>query len=197
MEIELEAKFLDIDPASLRLKLEQNGATMIHGECLMRRKIFDYPDLRLEKDSGWVRVRDEGDKITLSFKQLTDRGIKGTREVSVVVDGFGTACGFLEAIGLKSKSHQETKREKWKLNGAEITIDTWPWIPPLVEIEGSSEEQIRQIASKLGFDWNKVLHGSVENAYQVYYDVTEKEIDDMTEITFVDVPAWLKSRRHE
>lgn len=197
METELEAKFLNINPASLRLKLEQNGAALVHGECLMRRKIFDYSDLRLEKEGGWVRVRDEGDKITLSFKQVADRSVSGTKEVSVVVDNFNTACGFLEAIGLKSKSQQETKREKWGLNGVEITIDIWPWIPPLIEIEGTSEEQIKQISSRLDLDWSKALHGSIENAYQAYYNVTEKEIDDMAEIAFVDVPVWLESRRYD
>ena len=68
MQIELEAKFLDINPEDLREKLKENGAKLIHPERLMRRKTFDYPDKRLKKIGGWIRVRDEGDKITFSRK---------------------------------------------------------------------------------------------------------------------------------
>jgi len=32
-------------------------------------------------------------------------------------------------------SYQETRREKWMLDDAEVTIDTWPWIPTFIEIE--------------------------------------------------------------
>jgi len=36
----------------------------------MVRQTYDFMDMRLNKIGGWVRVRDEGDKVTLSFKQL-------------------------------------------------------------------------------------------------------------------------------
>ncbi len=80
MYTELEAKFLNIDPNDLRLKLTNINVTLIHQERLMRRKAFDYPDSRLEKIGGWVRVRDEGDKITMSYKQLNERTFHGTTQ---------------------------------------------------------------------------------------------------------------------
>src|SRR3989344_5617999 len=51
------------------------------------------------------------------------------------------------------KSYQETKREKWTMGNSEITIDTWPWIPTFLEIESPTEEEVKSIAKKLGFDW--------------------------------------------
>lgn len=88
MHTELEAKFLDIHPEALLEKLKARGAKQVHEERMMRRKIFDFPDRRLEKTGSWIRVRDEGDKITMSFKQLIDRSLYGTKEMTVTVSDF-------------------------------------------------------------------------------------------------------------
>jgi len=195
MNVEFEAKFLDINPESFRGTLKEKGAKLIHAECFMKRKVFDYPDARLYKIGGWIRVRDEGDKTTLSYKRLVDRTVEGTKEISVVVDDFEKTCDLLLAVGFDLKAYQETRREKWELNGVEVTIDTWPWIPTFVEIEGPNEEGLKKAAAALGLDWSKALHGSVENAYQAYYDVTDQEIDGWESITFIPVPDWLEIRR--
>lgn len=195
MEIEIEAKFLNIDIEALREALRSNGASLIHEERLMRRKNFDHPDARLEKIGGWIRVRDEGDKTTLAYKQLVDRTIEGTKEISVDVSDFEKVCDFLIAIGMNSKAYQETKRERWELDGVEVTIDTWPWIPTFVELEGHSEEKLKEVAVKLELVWSKALHGSVETAYQDCYNVSEEEIDGWELITFIPVPDWLEIRR--
>lgn len=126
METEVEAKFLDVEAAALRTKLKEFEAKLVHEERLMRRKTFDYPDNRLAKMGGWVRVRDEGDRITLSYKQLNDRTLHGTKEITVEVNDFAKTCQLLEAIGLEVKSYQETKRATWALGNCEVTIDTWP-----------------------------------------------------------------------
>jgi len=194
MQTEIEAKWLNIDVATLRRKLESVGATLVQPERLMTRLIYDYADMRLEKTGGWVRVRNEGDKITLSYKQLSDRTVLGTKEVSVIVDDFDATCSLLEAIGMRSNSFQETKRESWKLGGVEVELDTWPWIPSFIEIEAPSEKELQSTAEKLGLAYSEALHGSVETAYQAVYDVSEEEIDGWAEIRFVDVPAWLSLR---
>ena len=192
MQTEIEAKFPGVDPDDIRAKLKALGATLVHPEVLMRRKNFDYPDERLDKINGWIRVRDEGDKVTMSYKQLMDRTLHGTKEVSVIVNDFDTTCHFLDSIGLESKAYQETKREKWMLDENEVTIDTWPWVPSFVEIEGPSEESVRSAAKALEFDWNQAMHGSVETVYQMHYNVTEFEVGHWERISFIDTPEWLK-----
>ncbi|OHA91944.1 MAG: hypothetical protein A3J09_00355 [Candidatus Zambryskibacteria bacterium RIFCSPLOWO2_02_FULL_51_21] len=195
MQIEVEAKFPDTDPDSLREKLKSLGATLEYPEVLMRRKVFDYEDRRLEKIGGWIRVRDEGNKITLTYKQLNDRTLHGTKEVEVIVDDFDKTCELLLAIGLKLRSYQETRREKWKLNGVEITIDTWPWIPTFVEVEATDEASVRKAVELLGFDWSQARHGSVENIYQMHYDFSDEEIDHWESITFIPEPEWLLAKK--
>ena len=163
----------------------------------MRRKNFDYPDMRLQKKAGWIRVRDEGTQVTLSYKQLNERTLLGTEEVSCGVDDFDAACEFLSSIGLVQKAHQETRRERWELGGVEVTIDTWPWIPTFVEFEAGTEDALKEAVEKIGFDISKALYGSVENVYQMHYDFTEDEIDSWSEILFVPEPAWLLAKRRQ
>jgi len=124
MQTEVEAKFPNIEPSSFRSILTQLGAIQEYPEILMRRRNFDYDDHRLEKIGGWIRVRDEGDKVTLTYKQLSDRTLHGTKEIEVVVNDFDKTCDLLISIGMISKAYQETKREKWKFGNVEITIDT-------------------------------------------------------------------------
>lgn len=195
METEIEAKWLDIDTEGFRKTLRAVRANLLVPERLMSRRVFDYEDHRLEKIGGWVRVRDEGDKITMSYKQLNDRTLHGTKEVTIIVNDFASACSFLESVGFVCDSFQETKRESWKLGDVEIEIDTWPWIPSFVELEAKNEDSLKDAAKTLGLDYALALHGSVETAYQAVYDVTEEEIDNWTEIRFIDVPDWLITKK--
>jgi adenylate cyclase class 2 len=195
METELEAKFINIDHDDFRNRLEQAGATLKVAERQMKRHVFDYPDHRLEAVGGWVRVRDEGDKMTMSYKQLNDRSLEGTKEVTLVIDNYESAKQFLLSIGLVIDSYQETKRESWELDGVDIELDTWPWIPSFVEFEAKTEAQLQLVTEKLGLNWADAMHGSVETAYQAVYDVTEAEVDSWTEITFTPVPDWLEDKR--
>ena len=195
MQTEIEAKFLDINKNTIRSKLKILGAKLVNPERTMIRSNYDYDDERLDKKSGWIRVRDEGGKITLAYKQVDDRSLEGTKEVSVTVSSFEDTCNFLESIGMKLSSSQETKRESWILDDAEIEIDTWPWIPSFLEIEARDETHIKSVAKKLDLDWSKALHGSVEIAYQAYYDVTEDDINKCPKIVFSEVPGWLEEKR--
>jgi adenylate cyclase, class 2 len=197
MQTELEAKFLDVDSEKIRAALEKSGAKLIHVERLMRRRNFDFPDRRLYHAGGWVRVRDEGDKTTLSYKLTVDDTLEGTKELCVTVDDFDKTSELLLAIGMYQKSYQETKRERWDFEGIEVTIDTWPWIPTFVEIEGGSEQRLKTVAAKLGLDWGKAVHGAVAPVYCLYYDVTVDEVNGWPEIKFVSVPDWLEKKRRK
>lgn len=195
MTTELEAKWLDIDPDAIRELLGLVGADRIYPETFMRRKNFDYPDLRLEAIGGWARVRDEGHRVTMSYKQLNDRTMHGTKEVEVVVDSFDKACEFLTDLGLVAKAYQETKRELWKAGDVEVSIDTWPWIPPFVELEAPDERTLITAAEELGLSMADALHGSVEVAYKKYFDVSDKEIDSWPEIKFIETPQPVAAKR--
>lgn len=198
MDTEIEAKFIKQNHDEIRKKLKEIGATCVLPERLMRRANFDYPDFRLAKEQkGWVRIRDEGDKITLSYKQSNDSSLHGMQEVNLVINNFEAAQLFLQAIGLsQQKALQESKRETWALNGVSIELDTWPWLEPFVEIEAPSEQLLLQTVSLLGLDINDALYGSVIPAYQAEYDITGEEMSNFPEYRFdLPMPEFFKARR--
>lgn len=194
MQTEIEAKWLDIDKNELRAKLKKIGAELVHPERLMRRSNWDYPDRALARKGGWVRVRDESDKVTLSYKQTTDYSLHGTQEINLIVDDFDTSIQFLKTLGLEQKSYQETRRESWRLGETEIELDTWPWIPPFIEIEAADEASLKRVAEMLELDMGQASHGSVEKAYQAVFDVSTDKLVH-TEILFTHVPDWLEKKR--
>lgn len=191
MPPEVEATFIEINKDMLRKRLDQAGAELVQPEILMRRVIFDLGS------RSFVRVRDEGNKITLSCKHLEELSLSGMKEICVNVSSYADTIELLKCAGLQIKANQETLRETWKLDGAEITIDTWPWIPTFLEIEGTSEETVMTVAEKLGFRMNDAHYGAVDEIYKLYYDVKNEDINSCPEIKFTEVPMWLEEKRRK
>lgn len=196
MEVELEAKFLDVDPDAVRASLRHIGGTCVTPERLMRRRVFDYPDDRLDSAGAWVRVRDEGDKITVSLKRQHDTTLHGTQDLTIRIDDFDRACELFALLGLVQKSYQETKRETWMVGTVEVVIDMWPWIPPFIEIEGPEERSLREVAVKLGYRMEDAVHGGVASGvYQRYYDIDAATVNHHPDIRFSLDPPWKKGKR--
>lgn len=189
MNNEIEAQFLDIDKDEIRAKLKNIGAKLEKPEVLMKRVVF------YTGKHSFARVRDEGDKVVMTYKNVNDdNSILGTKEVNIDVNDYGNAILFLKGCGLKIKARQETKREIWKYGDVEICIDTWPWIPTFIEIEGPTEELVWNTASKLGFEKTQAKFGSVDTTYQHYYGVDTDVINLHTpEILFdMEPPEWAR-----
>ncbi|OGZ96374.1 MAG: hypothetical protein A2847_01000 [Candidatus Sungbacteria bacterium RIFCSPHIGHO2_01_FULL_50_25] len=195
MKTEIEAKFLDIDPEVIRERLKKLGAVLMHPESLTRQKVFDFPDFRLDDDFSWLRLRDENDGISLTLKKWEKEGIDGMKEIAFTVGSFEEAENLLLAIGMSVKSSQTKKRELWKLGDVECMIDTWPWIPTFLEIEGKSEGEIWEVADRLGLNQKSAMFGGVARIYKHYFDIDYEEIDRCPEIAFSPVPEWLEKKR--
>lgn len=186
---EIEATFINIDKDQLRAQLKELGAKLLQPEILMRRTIFNIDD------HSFVRVRDEGNRITMSYKRLDKLSLSGMKEICLDVNDYDDAINFVKVCGLNPKAVQETLREEWELDGVELDIDTWPWLPTFVEIEGPSEAAVKSVAEKLGLEIADALYGSVDEVYKIYYDVTNQDINYCPEIKFTDAPDWLASKR--
>lgn len=190
MNLEIEATFIEINKEDLRTKIKSLGGKLLQPEMLMRRVIFDLPG-----GNRFARVRDEGNKVVMTYKCHHDNSLLGTEEINVEVNDYDSAIAFLKVVGLKAKAVQETLREEWELDGVELDIDTWPWLPTYVEIEGPSAEAVESVIQKLGFDMKDAHYGSVDEIYKLYYDVTNADINYCPEIKFTDTPDWLEKKR--
>jgi adenylate cyclase class 2 len=186
MKIEYEATFINIDKDEIRGRLKSAGAQLIKPEFLMKRVVFELPEGH-EIPGGWLRVRDEGDKITMSLKVVDGDKIENQKEIYLQINSFEEGISLLENLGAKRKAFQESRREFWLLDGVEITIDEWPYLEPYVEIEGETEELVKTMSKKLGFDYNQALFCSVDTLYNLKYGVPAEIINHKTPlITFND-----------
>jgi len=184
MYTEFEATFPKINKSAFRVKLKSVGAKLVRKEYLQRRVVFKLPTGH-EINGGWARVRDEGNKITMSLKVVDGNKIENQKEIQVVVDNFESAVDFLVTTGFRKKAYQETKREVWQLDNVEITIDEWPFLEPFVEIEGKSEEEVKNVALLLGFDYSNAVFGAVDVLYSEKYNISTDRINNNTpEILF-------------
>lgn len=156
MQIEYEATFTNINKDDIRAKLREAGAKLVYPEILQKRVTFNLP-IGHEIKGGWLRVRDEGDKITMSLKVVDGEKIEDQKELCLKVDSLESGVALLEGIGCRKKAYQESKRELWQLDGADITIDEWPFLEPFVEIEGQSEDKVKAVSEKIGFDYSQAL----------------------------------------
>lgn len=185
MNVEFEATFKNISKDEFRDKLRDLGAEMVKEEFLQKRSTFNVPR-GCKINESWLRVRDEVDKITLTFKSGGKQSaIEDQKEIELKVDNYEEAKKFLEVLGCRKKSYQETKREIWKLDEVEVMIDEWPFLEPFAEIEGKNEEEVKKASEKLGFDYNDAVFGPVSILYSEKYGVTEKFVNnEVKEILF-------------
>jgi adenylate cyclase, class 2 len=184
MKIEYEATFTNIDKGEVRSRLTEAGAKLIKEEFLQKRTVFNLPKNN-EIEGGWLRVRDEGDKITMSLKVVNGERIEDQKEICLKVDDYEQAELLFTTLGAEKKAYQETKRELWILDGVEVTIDTWPFLEPFVEVEGPTEEEVKSVSHKLGFEWGKAKFCAVDTLYSEKYGISTHRINNQTpEILF-------------
>ena len=176
MEIEYEATFPNVNKDEVCEMLKGAGAILVRPEFLQRRIPFYLPGENVIKKS-FARVRDEGDKVTMSFKSFDGDKIENQKELCIEVNDFGKAVEFLELLGCKRKSYQESKRELWKLDNVEIMIDEWPFLEPFVEVEGKSEEEVKKVSEKIGFDYSGALFSAASMLYQKKYNIPDDKIN--------------------
>jgi adenylate cyclase class 2 len=191
MQTEIEVKFLDVDIDDVRERLKKAGAHLEQPMRDMRRALIEEEHHAAE--NMFIRIRDEGDKVTLCLKKktksLAESTIDSTFEIETTVGDFDKTVELFQVAGWKYMTYQESRRETWALNGAEVVIDEWPWINPYIEIEAGSEQVVRDTAKLLGFDWKDAAFGSVDIIYNKEFpDMTVRGVIDVAEVRFGTEP---------
>lgn len=189
MQAEIEAKFLDVNIDDVRTRLEGVGATLKRPMRDMRRVLIEEEHHIAER--SFLRIRDEGDQVTLTFKRKNaERGhdtVTSTHEIETTVGNFDAAVQIFSEAGWRPQSYQESRRETWQYDDVVVTIDEWPWIKPYVEIEGGSEDAVRRAAAKLGFDWAEAVFSSVNSIYRRDFPaMTVRGVSGLEEVRFAD-----------
>lgn len=177
MKIEYEVRFLEINEKEILNKLKELKAKEV-GDWLQIRKTYD---LIPATPNSWLRLRTNGEKTTLTVKEINSNKVDGTKELEIIVDDFNETDAILTKIGLSYRNFQENKRHQFIYKDTEIDIDSWPLIPTYLEIEGENEEKIIEICKDLGLDYEKSTTMDVTDIYKTVYGI---EILKMKELKF-------------
>ena len=191
---EFEAKFLDIDLESLYKKLKVLGGVKKQENTIFRRSVFNLCDIK----RGYVRVRDEGNKVTMTAKIYKDPKFPEEYEVSIK-DDFEKGKSFLQSLNLTEKAYHETMRETWRIpygknkEFCEIAIDRIPGLPLYIEVECKTEKDLNKSIKLLEMDRSKIGYGAYGKVFDKYYGITQIIMDnDVASLTFNNIKNELK-----
>lgn len=154
---ETEAKFYVRDLSRIKSRLEELSAHLLQERVLETNIRFDLPGATLRADGRVLRLRRDTDvRFTYKSASKNEEGVLSREEIEFVVEDFGKAKRFLEALGYQKLVYYEKYRTTYELNGTLVMLDELPY-GSFVEIEGETVESIRVIANQLRLNWESAI----------------------------------------
>lgn len=170
---EIETKILEVKENFLIEKLAIIGAKKIQDVTLLV-DWFSFPNLSKDDHPWFLRVRSYSTgKIEVTWKAKSDLiGVaRKHKEINIIVDSHEKTKDLFEELGLVSYAHQEKRRVSWSLGNTQFDFDTYPDMPAYLEIEASSEEEIKSLIKELSLEnhetWNEGERTLIENKYKL------------------------------
>lgn len=184
MPLEYEYNFYGYDKKKLIKTMKQNGGKKF-GTFIFRIMVFKNPS----DETVYIRVRDEGFKITMTTKKK-DKKSGFDEENEVIVNDFNTAVNILLSVGCVKKFYYEKIREIWRFDNTEVFFNTIPATPDFMEIESSTKKELDLMVKKL--DLNSAIKLDISsNLMKNKFGITDlKNID----LTFDNVKKQLSKR---
>jgi len=165
---EIEAKLLEVDPQEVAGRLDELGAEQVF-DGDVRSRFYDFPDGRIE-DQGSLRLRQLGTEAAfITYKQDVSRdGAKEMTETEFTVSEYDEAAQFLELLGLEEVERSEKHRTKWYRDDLEYVVDTYPGVPPVLEIEAPSRDRLDAAIEELGYDPEDAVYWDADELMDHY-----------------------------
>ena len=176
MKIENEITVLNIDKEKFIEKILEMGGKEVSPELKQIRCVYDFNP---KQENKWVRLRTNGQKTTLTIKEINNNSKIGAKELEIEVSDFEETNKILNQLGYTYRNRQENYRHTFTLDGAEISIDTWPKIKPYAEIEAESREDIDNILNKLNISKAQVTELDVCSIYKNFYNIDLLSIEEL------------------
>jgi adenylate cyclase class 2 len=199
--LEIERVYFDFDEAQVKSKLAALGGQH-KGKFLFRHVRFEPP--RSDTHVVRARVRDEGHRTTMTVKRrfgamfpfgehggpggAPSPGEKYDTEDEVIINDFDKGVGLMGALGARKMYYLEKMRDIHKVRGpvsggeAEIVFDTYPGLPPCLEIEAPTEADVLGLAAALGLRPDEDQARDAGDMYLEHYGITKDR--PLTDLTF-------------
>ncbi len=166
MSIEIEAKMKVANLDTVRMKLDEVGATKA-GEIFEINTFFDTEDRSLLAADQGLRLRvnrdvaDGKETYIYTFKGPRLHGkLKSREELELEVSNPRDAERFLLALGYKRILSFEKRRHKWKYDGCSIELDELPHLGVYVEIEGPDEPTVLRVRDAIDLSKAPIIKSS-------------------------------------
>tara|TARA_B100001093_G_scaffold326540_1_gene311540 strand:- start:226 stop:861 length:636 start_codon:yes stop_codon:yes gene_type:complete len=169
-KLEYEIRIYNIDEEEIKDIILKNGGKLIQEKKIMPFIVFNHPK---NKKDYYIRIRDEGYKITMTTK--TKLRSKYVVEREIKIDSLDEGCAILEMLGCKIKYKIEKIREIYSLgNSKEIVFDSYAGLPTYMEIECENEEMLKQVAELLGYELKDNDKRGIKDLYYELYGISKK-----------------------
>lgn len=174
--LEKEIKILEIDIAQVVKKLEWFWAEKTF-DGFIHDVYYDFPanpNLKMEDNDRMFRVRKKWEDHIYTIKRKrkeirkTEKlNAKDEHETEITdVESFSRV---LEKYGMAKTREKKKYRISYRLHGIEFDIDSYEWIPPLLEIEANRREEIDILVKKLWLKKNEQMIGWSRSLFAHYW----------------------------
>jgi len=144
MPVEYEYSFYNYNKKNIIKKIKKLGFKK-KGQFIFKVHVFTHP---LNTPNTYVRIRDEGFRITLTYK-YKDSKSTFENEDEIEIGDYEEGIKILLNLGCKTKYFYEKIREIWSLDSDEIIFDINPGEPERMEIESKTKKDLDEITSYL------------------------------------------------
>lgn len=183
MAQEIETKVLDIDAEEIKEKLLKLGAEKVSENRLVV-DWYDFPSRKEGEENWFLRIRSyidpNGKRIKNEVTWKAKSEIMGTarrhKEINFDMTEPEKLADLFMEIGLVCYAHQEKDRTSFVYKDWQFDIDQYPGMPAFVEIEGKSEEHVKEAMKLLDLEKNKTWADGerklIQNIYGLnWYDM--------------------------
>jgi predicted adenylyl cyclase CyaB len=189
MPLEYEYSFYNFNKKDILTKIK--SLNFKHkGTYLFKVQLFVHPH---NSKNTYIRVRDEGHRITMTYKLLSDSSFSD--ETEIIIDDFDSAVKLLENLGCVKKYYYEKIREIWNNKTVEIVFDTNPGNINRMEVEANSKKELNSIIKLLNL--SNSMHDHTNKYLDLFGIVIPKNMNLKFQTVKKDLLPLVKKNKKE
>ena len=157
MTYEIETKVLDIDADEIKQRLVALGAKKTQ-ETILWVDWYRPKGVGEGEDPWFLRIRSNsggGQEVTWKAKSDILGIVRKHKEINFAITEPKKLADLFEELDLEEYAHQDKERISFVLKDWLFEIDRYPKMPPYLEIEGKSEEHVKEAMTLLGLENNR------------------------------------------
>ena len=176
---EVEVKLRIEDAAALARKLSTCGFKLVTRRTHEMNTLYDFAGETLRSRGEVLRIRQYGEKWTVTHKTKGSAGKHKTRiETETTVADGATLAHIFESLGLRPSFRYEKYRAEWGDGEGHVVIDETP-IGNIAELEGEPE-WIDRVAKQLGVKQSEYITLSYAQMFYAWKEKTGSRAKEMT-----------------